>query len=227
MPPILKPPRHTIQTTSPSKSIANIEVNGSYVLMKNVETDPEYGRLLDELLDEIQILSEPLDPGVTDRVAFLMISSPHAITPYHMDREMNFLLQVQGNKEVHLWDPADRQVVSEDELETYFAWHSLAKTKYRDEIQSKAHVFKLTPGDGVHHPSTAPHWVKNGNEVSISFSTTFWSRASKRRDLVYRSNFALRRLGLKPRPFGESPLIDSVKHRGFRAYSAAKRLLGR
>jgi len=27
------------------------------------------------------------------------------ITPYQMDREMNFLLQIRGTKTVPLWDP--------------------------------------------------------------------------------------------------------------------------
>jgi hypothetical protein len=153
-----------------------------------------------------------------------MISSPQSVTPYHMDREMNFLLQVQGRKLVHLWDPADRSVLSEEELEYFFAWHSTKAMRYREEIQSKAMVYELTPGMGVHHPSTAPHWVKNGDAVSISFSITYRSAASNRRDLVYRTNYLLRRTGIKPRPFGHSRSIDSIKHVAFKGYSAARDL---
>jgi hypothetical protein len=206
-------------------TIENIEAKGSYVLMKNVETSPDYGKLLDDLLDEVRVLSEPMDPGMCGRVAFLMISSPQAVTPYHMDREMNFLLQVQGTKRVNLWDPADRSVVSERELEWFFAWHSLKETRYREANQEKALVYELTPGLGVHHPSTAPHWVKNGDAVSVSFSITFRSAASNRRDRVYRANHALRRLGLEPRPFGALAPLDSLKSAAYRAYSGARGLL--
>jgi hypothetical protein len=203
-------------------TIENIEAKGSYVLMKNVETSPDYGKLLDDLLDEVDVLSNPIDPGMCERVAFLMISSPHAVTPYHMDRELNFLLQVEGQKNVNLWDPTDRSVVSEHELEWFFAWHSLKETKYREANQQKAHVYELNPGQGVHHPSTAPHWVKNGDRVSVSFSITFRTAASNRRDRVYRANHALRRMGLTPRPFGASPPVDSVKAAAYRVYSAAR-----
>ena len=61
----------------------------------------------------------------------------------------------------------------------------------------------MGPGDGVHVPVTAPHWVKNGPEVSVSFSITFQTRASERRGIVYRVNHALRQRGLKPPPVGQ------------------------
>ena len=47
------------------------------------------------------------------------------------------------------------------------------KHDFKDEYPDKAFTFELNPGDGLHFPLTWPHWVKNGNEVSISFSITF------------------------------------------------------
>jgi hypothetical protein len=69
--------------------------------------------------------------------------------------------------------------------------------------------------------------VQNGPEVSISFSITFRSQSSQGRELVYRANARLRRLGLSPRPPGESILIDSTKRRAFAALAELKRMLRR
>ena len=33
------------------------------------------------------------------REAFIFISSPNTVTPYHMDPEYNFLLQIRGTKD--------------------------------------------------------------------------------------------------------------------------------
>ena len=80
-----------------------------------------------------------------------------------MDHESNFLFQIGGEKEVNLFDPADRSVLSEREIETFYIGE-LNALRYRDEIQSKAMVYQLKPGQAVHHPPMAPHWVRNGSD---------------------------------------------------------------
>jgi cytochrome P450 len=39
--------------------------------------------------------SEPLAPGMCQREGFIFISSPGAVTPFHLDPEHNFLLQIK------------------------------------------------------------------------------------------------------------------------------------
>jgi len=72
----------------------------------------------------------------------------------------------------------------------------------------------------------APHWVQNGDEVSVSFSITFRTPASERRQVVYCANADLRRKGLNPRPPGASAFRDLAKYYGFRARNGIKRALG-
>jgi hypothetical protein len=69
--------------------------------------------------------------------------------------------------------------------------------------------------------------VQNGPEVSISFSITFRSESSRGRELIYRANAKLRKLGLSPRPPGQSILLDSTKRTAFAALSELKRVLTR
>ena len=45
-----------------------------------------------------------------------------------------------------------------------------------------------TPGQAVHVPFMAPHWVRNGPEVSVSFSITWRSEWSYREEYAQRMN---------------------------------------
>ena len=63
----------------------------------------------------------------------------------------------------------------------------------------------------VHHPPLAPHWVQNGDEVSVSVSIGFCMRSLDRRARVYQVNHFLRRLGIQPTPPGNSAIRDGLK----------------
>ncbi|HWQ35057.1 MAG TPA: cupin-like domain-containing protein [Blastocatellia bacterium] len=208
---------------SVEETIRQIEACESWMVLKFVEHDPAYRELLDRCLDEVQCLSEPVRPGMSRREAFIFISSPGAVTPYHLDPEHNFLLQIRGRKRVHIWNRDDRQVLSEEELEGFLASRQ-TQIEFREEYQARAATFELTPGTGLHFPVAAPHWVQNGDEVSVSFSITFRSRSSERRVIVSQANAQLRELGLKPAPFGRSALRDAAKYHAFRAWRRMRRL---
>jgi hypothetical protein len=195
------------------------------MVINNVELDPEYRQLLDRCLDEVQLFSDPIDPGMFRREGFIFISSPGSITPFHMDPEYNFLLQIRGGKQISIWGSKDRSVLSEVTLEKYFS-DVERQISFKEEYQPKASIFELTPGTGLHFPVVAPHWVRNGDEVSVSFSVTFRTPASERRRIVYCANADFRRRGLNPRPPGVSAFRDLAKFYAFRAQSGIKRLLG-
>ena len=63
----------------------------------------------------------------------------------------------------------------------------------------------MTPGSGVHVPVNHPHWVTTANEVTISFALTLETAATHRRGAICAVNHLLRRRGLKPVPYGQSP----------------------
>jgi hypothetical protein len=209
------------------ETLRNIETSGSFVQINHIERDPEYRALIDECLDPIAPLLSADQHGMVDREGWIFVSSPEAVTPYHMDHHRNFLLQIAGKKLVEVWDPADRNVVSERTAESFHANYSLQDVRYREDLEAKAYRFDVGPGDGVFMAYTAPHMVKNGTERSITLSVTFATRADRRQSLVHVANFALRRLGIDPAPAGESALRDLVKHQAARAYLNARRLLRR
>jgi hypothetical protein len=209
---------------APDETIRQIEECGSWMVLKNVEIDPEYRALLDRCLDEVQVHSEAICPQMHQREGFIFISSPLAVTPYHMDPEHNFLLQIRGTKQFNVWDGGDRSVLSEIELEEYFSGIEPQLT-FKEEYRPKAIPFELAPGDGLHVPVATPHWLQNGNAVSISFSITFRSVVSERQQIVHRINRQLRRRGVTPVPYAASSLRDAAKYRAYVALRGAKRML--
>jgi hypothetical protein len=139
----------------------------------------------------------------------LFITSPKRITTYHIDRECSLLLQILGSKQISIFDRNDREVLPEEELERFWSVDHNAP-RYKAELQSHATVYELTPGNGVHIPVNAPHWVQNGNNISISLNVNFQYRDSMRANL-YRLNFLLRKLGIQPTPPGKSRVRDTFK----------------
>jgi hypothetical protein len=208
-------------------TIRRIEDCQSWMVLKHVEADAEYNALLDSCLDEVQALSERLAPGMRKREGFIFISSPGSVTPYHLDPEYNFLLQIRGSKTVHIWNPNDGSVLSDEELEDFFTSEEQKNLKFKDDYEQKASVFELTPGRGLHFPVTSPHWVQNGDGVSVSFSITFQTPASERRATLYGINAALRRGGWRPTPAGRSAMRDALKYNAWRVARRVKRAMGK
>ncbi len=208
------------------ETIRRIEECRSWMVLKCAHQDPIYGELLDRCLEEIQPHSEPLAPGMCQRAAAVFIASPGAVTPYHMDHEINFLLQIRGSKSISIFDHADRSVVAEEEFERYFTGDRIHRNmEFKDEWQRKASVFRLTPGAGVHVPATDPHWVKNDDNVSISFAIYFLTSECDRVDAVHQTNACLRKLGLHPSPVGHSFWRDEAKYHGLRVFRRAQELI--
>jgi len=218
--PISQDPRLTPHNgLSVEETIRRITDCRSWMVLKRVESDPIYRRVLDECLDEIA----EVVPGMRTRRAFVFISSPGSVTPYHIDHEYNFLPQIRGRKTMSIFD---RSVVTEQQLERFYRGEH-RNLVFAEHHASKAHTFQLGPGDGVHVPVNAPHYVVNGPEASISFSITFRTREGDRRSTVYVANDRLRRLGLQPRAVGQVPLLDHAKYVGYSIYKQALRALGR
>lgn len=215
--------RHRLHLDQVLEDMQNTD---AYVMLHHPDSDPAYRELLLSVLDDVRVLSEPLDPGMTEEAAYIFIASPHAVTPYHMDREMNFLCQVSGSKVVRLWDQDDSSILSHSEIDTIFARPDLPKPGYRPEFAEKAMAFSLTPGTGVHQPLIAPHAVVNGDEVSIAIAITFRSTGSNRRAAIHKANYKLRQLGINPGRYGTSPLFDGIKYGSYRGLRGARHLVG-
>jgi hypothetical protein len=93
-------------------------------------------------------------------------------------------------------------------VEDYYAGN-IAAGRFKPEFEAKARRVVLNPGDGVHIPSHAAHWIKNGDGMSVSLSLNF--EFPPRLANVYKANHLLRRLGFSPTPPGKSSTQDALK----------------
>ncbi len=193
-----------------------IDTNGCWMVLKNIEQDPEFNALLDELLDDVNPLVAERDGGMTGREGFIFLSAPDSVTPSHTDPEHNFLLQVRGTKSMVVGQYPDAST-KQIELEHTFAGGGNRNIEWEPQ---NPQTFDLRPGDGVYVPPHAPHWVKNGPSASVSLSITFQTEANERTIRIHSLNAKLRRLGLSPSPPGHRPRVDRQK-------AAAQKILGR
>jgi len=195
-------------------TITGIAHNDSLVILKHAEQDPVYGPLLQEILQRIFSFTSPASQeDILLGESLIFINSPRRMTAYHLDLESNFLLQVAGRKHVHVHDCTDRSITTHAELENHCGGDSNGAI-FKPARQADAHYYFLTPGHGVHFPSTAPHWVENGDDVSISININFdLISIHKRMKRIYSVNRLVRRMGMTPTPPGISPLRDSLKQK--------------
>lgn len=216
--PLTQDPTCTPRTgLSIEETIRRITEARSWMVLKRVEVVDEYRRILDDCLDVIA----PLAPGMRARQAFVFISSPGSVTPYHIDHEYNFLLQIRGSK---LMSVFDRSVLDEQQIERFYRGEH-RNLVFDERHANRAKTIELVPGEGVHVPVNAPHYVKNGPEASVSFSITFRTTDGDRRSSVYRVNERMRAFGLRPRPVGTSVLIDRSKYLAYALYKKVQRRL--
>ena len=208
------------------ETIDRIETAGAWLVLKHVEQNPAYKALLDEYEAFVREIAGPEGAKLLSNAEMLVfITSPKRKTPYHFDAEVNFLVQIQGSKDLWVCDPMDRSVTTEEEIERYYAVSITAGT-FKPHAEMAARKFTLDPGDAVHIPTHGAHWVQNHNEVSISLSLNMefpdWKHAH-----VYRANHYMRRLGVTPRPPGSSMIADRSKAAAIGSLLGMKRMIKR
>ncbi len=193
------------------EAVRNIRDSKSWVLITGAEVDKDYQVLLDEMLTwGEQTCHENFKSETIWSTLSILIGSPNSVTHYHLDSESNFLFQIHGDKEAHLFNQYDRSVIREDEIEK-FVVNNGAHIEFDPRFEKTATVYDLHAGDGVHIPPFAPHWVRNLSEYSITATALFYTRSATRRAWVYQCNHLLRAAGLKPTPPGNSALLDNMK----------------
>ncbi len=194
------------------EAVASVETSNTLVVLKNIEQDDVFGPVFQSVVEMMAARVGPaLEQDMLHGRATLLISSPHRVTGYHIDAEANFLLQLRGEKQVYVFDGSDRQVMPAVELERFYSGDLNAARFKEDLQQTKARTIDFRPGLGVHVPIEWPHWVKNGESMSVSISINYDMRSNAKMARLYRANHRLRQLGLTPALPGHSPLRDGGK----------------
>ncbi|HLZ67450.1 MAG TPA: hypothetical protein VKQ29_14545 [Aliidongia sp.] len=193
------------------ETIANIAENNSLVILKHVEQDPVFAPYFQKFLKQVVDFSGPqMRNDVTVGEVLILISSPNRVTSYHIDAETNYLVQVTGNKTAHIFPHNRPTIVTDVELERFHAG-DFNGAVYKQASQEFATTYDLRAGHGIHIPTHAPHWVQNGNNVSVALSVNFELKSVADLSMIYRFNRWLRHAGATPSSPGTHPKRDSAK----------------
>lgn len=203
-----------------AETVRSIEESGSWMVLKFIENHPVYNQLLRETLAEIEPITRGKTGAMLGMEGFIFISSPGAVTPFHFDPEHNILLQIRGTKVMTLFPAGDDRIVNGAAHEDFHLGLQHRNLVWHDDLAAHGTPVSLSPGEAVYVPVKAPHWVQNGDAVSISLSVTWRSAWSYAEAEARGFNRFLRQRGFSP----ASPKRYPAQNRG---KSIAYRLLRR
>lgn len=212
--------RQSLRTT-----LENIADNDSLVILKFVVHDSIAGAFYRDILSSLVRLAGPqMADDIRVGRATILIASPHRLTSYHIDADLNYLVQIAGDKTFAAYDQNDRTLITDEELEGFFSGDDSAAV-FKSDRQNEATLYNLGAGLGVHVPCMAPHWARNGPDVSIAISCNFDLASTERLGLIYKTNHRLRSLGIKPSSPRNQTWSNSAKVLGARTVFATRDLL--
>ncbi|MEO0366892.1 MAG: cupin-like domain-containing protein [Pseudomonadota bacterium] len=195
----------------------SIDTPGTWLAIYQAQDDPKFKTVVDAVINSAAALLSGREAEIFDVDAYIFISKAPSVTPFHIDRENNFLLQIRGNKRMSVWDPQDRKAVSAAGVENWIVKQTLQDVEFtEDKLQHAVIDGQIGPGEGVFMPSTAPHMTRTEDEssdadVSVTVGFVFYTKATQRRANILAFNTILRFLGITPNPPREHGLMDSVK----------------
>jgi hypothetical protein len=216
--------RDTNRAFSPLNALRQLEDSNAWLVLRDAQRDPAYTELYRHAIAEVKdMIGGGIESKIRNEEIIIFMTSPKRVTAYHIDRECNFILQIRGEKDLYVFDREDRQILPEEEIERFWTIDNNAPN-YRPELQDRARLYRLVPGNGVHVPVNCPHWLKNDDNISVTLSVNFQFIDSVRRD-IYRTNYYLRKLGINPCPPGRSAVRDRAKAMAFSTAQAARQAI--
>jgi len=182
-----------------SEALDRLGEGSTRILLKRPEDyDAGFRALKDALFAQI-VASNPVaarSPAVRV-MGSIFLTSSETITPVHFDPEANYFFQIRGGKTFHVFRPGGL----DDQLVDAFYNKQvvdIAQVSLADCNPEAEHVFDLEAGKGLYQPLNAPHWVRTGAALSISYALVFETEEMRATGKVRACNHYLRKLGLRP-----------------------------
>ena len=198
-----------------AETIECMRTSDSYVMVRSPQIHGSFQPVFRDLSGDVEHLLRQ-SFGQRERLLikpqlYLFIASPGSHTPFHIDRNSTMLLQFRGSKQVVLFPRWERQVVTDEAREAYAAYDN-TKLPWSQERDAFGQRFDFSPGEGLHIPFIAGHYVQNGeDDVSISMSIIFNTPESQAQLEALQLNHRLRGMGWSPSPVGQRDGRDRLK----------------
>ena len=189
------------------ETIEQLKTHSSYIMVRSPETSPALQSTFQGLKDDVSKLCDRKGIGTElyEPMLYLFIASPSVKTPFHIDRYSTLLFQLRGSKTIAVYEQFNDKVVPAVVRES-FVDHSELRPSWKNETDHLAQKFEFTPGQMLHIPFIAPHYVENGHQdISISLSIIFRTNESQNWLKAMTVNNRLRsKLKLNPSPIGNN-----------------------
>lgn len=204
-----------------AETIECMRTSDSYVMVRSPQIHESFQPVFRDLSGDVEHLLRQMF-GQRERLLikpqlYLFIASPGSHTPFHIDRNSTMLMQFRGSKQVVLFPRWEGQVVTDEAREAYAAYDN-TKLPWSQERDAFGQRFDFSPGEGLHIPFIAGHYVQNGmDDVSISMSIIFNTPESQAQLDALQLNHKLRGMGLSPAPVGQRDGRDRLKSLMWRA----------
>lgn len=205
----------------PVEVVKRIESAGAWMVLKRIDESPEYRAILEDTLLSVaraRGFKSLNDAGFSQVEGFLFVSSPNSTTPFHMDAEDNFFVQIHGDKTFAIFDNRDGFIADEEQVEYSTVKHR--NVPYNDNFKPRGVEFHLVGGDGCYVPYQWPHWVKTAGTHSISMAITWKTAEVRRLNDLHRFNSLLRSAGFAQAAPGVHPAWDAAKLATYRGIAA-------
>ncbi|WP_439634443.1 hypothetical protein [Glycocaulis sp.] len=162
----------------------------------------EYRALLDQMFAELQDENPGFHP--VRILGGLLVSSPQAKVPFHMDRTDTMLWHISGKKRVFVY-PHHDEVATDEEREEVLLHAFNDELNYRPEAEKHAKYFDLEPGEMICWPLHTPHRVENMGTLNISLATEYTTPEARRQNnAMYFNGVMRRRFGWQPPRIAET-----------------------
>lgn len=178
-----------------------------WINLRNLfEIHGEYRAMLDQMFAELQDENPGFHP--VRILGGLLVSSPQAKVPFHMDRTDTMLWHIRGKKRVFVY-PHHDEVATDEEREEVLLHDFNDELAYRAEAESHARVFDLEEGEMICWPLHTPHRVENMGTLNISLATEYTTPEARLvNNAMYFNGVMRRRFGWNPAPIAQCEGLD-------------------
>jgi len=162
------------------------------------ELAPEYHALSQKAYRELKDFTPGFD--FHKLTSNLLISSPQAVVPCHIDCAEVTLFHIRGRKRFFLYDLESGKFASNKTVEAVVLRETEEDIPYHREWDSQALIIDLEPGMAANFPHFWPHKVENLSGLNVSLQTEFYSaKGVKRLGVRFANGIMRRKLGIEPK----------------------------
>ena len=140
----------------------------------------------------------------------ILISSPVAKVPYHVDKTETILWHVRGEKRILIY-PRTQDFIPDASYEATLTSIIDDDLPYHPGMDADASVFDLQPGQALTWPLNSPHRVEN-RTFCVSVTTEYSTKESALKNSAMLANAVLRKkAGLNPSFERDHPAVRRTK----------------